>query len=233
MHDMKPVIISVHDVMPETLENVENILKTVLAGENKSNILLLIVPGLEWSQNQIQRLHALQGQGYEFAGHGWVHCIDGIKTTHHQFHSRLLSRNAAEHLSKSEDQIVSLLKNNYNWFKDHDFKLPNVYVPPAWAMGRIKRSSLKRLPFNCYEYTSGLFDVREGKFHRLPLVGFEADTRARAWFLRIWNRLNYWYSKDNKPLRVSIHPFDLNYRLAGQLTRILNQSKSIHWTEVA
>jgi predicted deacetylase len=229
---LTPAIISVHDVMPSTLGKVVNILETTLSDVPKEHVLLLVVPGLVWSPEQIVQLKALQNRGYELAGHGWHHGVKEIKTVWHRLHSVFLSRRAAEHLSLNVGELEQLLTNNYQWFKTHDFKLPKFYVPPAWAMGCISREALKRLPFYCYEYTTGCFDSGSGEFRVLPLVGFEADTRLRAWFLRIWNRINLQQAKALRPLRISIHPYDLDYRLSGQLRHIVNHCESVHWSSI-
>jgi predicted deacetylase len=229
---LTPAIISVHDVMPSTLGRVISILESTLSNIPNKHVLLLVVPGLDWSPEQIVQLKTLQNSGYELAGHGWQHRVNKIKTLWHGLHSIFLSRRAAEHLSLNVDELERLLTNNYQWFKNHDFKLPKFYVPPAWAMGRISRAALKRLPFHCYEYTTGCFDSQSGEFRSLPLVGFEADTRLRACFLRVWNRFNVQQSQALRPLRISIHPYDLDYHLSGQLRHIVNHCEAVHWSSI-
>ncbi len=226
---LKPAIISVHDVMPHTLDRVEQLLVNELQQFDPQCVLLLIVPGLDWSPGQMMRLRAFEAQGYELAGHGWVHCTRQINSVYHRLHSLFLSRTAAEHLSYNENELVQLLNNNYRWFKNHDFKLPKFYVPPAWAMGRICRSSLQCLPFCGYETTSRIIDVRSNQSKRMPLVGFEADTKLRAIFLQCWNRLNFCWSSPLRPLRISIHPYDTDYLIADQLQLMLTQVYAVHW----
>ncbi len=63
-----------------------------------------------------------------------------------------------------------------------------------------------------------MYDARERRFIRLPLVGFEADTAWRAWSLNLFNRANLAMAlMAGRSLRVSIHPQDLYYKLGGQV----------------
>lgn len=232
MNHRRPSVISIHDVMPHTLSRVERLLATALVRVPPAHVLLLVVPGLDWEPEQIESLKRLQNQGYELAGHGWVHKVDGIRTFYHKLHSFFISRDAAEHLSKTEQELISLLEQNIGWFKQHDFKSPKFYVPPAWAMGRIRESTLREFPISCVETTRGFLDLRTGRRRLLPLVGFEADTGFRAGFLRIWNRLNCWPVKALRPLRISIHPFDDDYLIRDQMHQLIEEAQTIHWSAV-
>jgi predicted deacetylase len=232
MTKKRPSVISIHDVMPHTLANVERLLATVLADIHPSHIMLLVVPGLPWQPEQIEQLKQLQSKGYELAGHGWTHNVQKIQTIYHRLHSFFISRDAAEHLSKTEQELLAMLEQNLGWFKQHDFKSPKFYVPPAWAMGRISQSTLRELPFSCVETTRGFHDLRTGRRCLLPLVGFEADTRFRAAFLRVWNRLNCWLAKTLRPLRISIHPFDDEYLIRDQMHQLIQEAQTVHWSSV-
>lgn len=218
--------------MPSTLERVEEILTTVLRHKDPSAITLLVVPGLEWQREQLQRLKFLEQQGYELAGHGWQHQATQITGYYHRLHSFLVSRQAAEHLSKPEWQLEQLMINNYQWFIDNDFKPPQLYVPPAWAMGNVSRSTLSRLPFRGYESTRGILHIESQRFTALPLVGFEADNTFRSLFLSLWNRINTAQATPLKPLRISIHPNDLQLSLANQLQELCKAAKAVNWRQV-
>lgn len=227
-----PAIVSVHDVMPSTFSNVQFLLETKLKQLRPEHILLLVVPGLEWNDAQIAQLKRWQRQGYELAGHGWVHQAKTISTWYHKLHSLLISRTAAEHLSLTESELVSLLKKNIDWFKQHEFELPQYYVPPAWALGRISREALREFPFLGIESTTGIELIQESKRRRLPLVGFEADTPCRAAFLRIWNRYNTYIAKTLRPVRISIHPYDHELLISDQLSFFLDRAETQHWRSV-
>jgi hypothetical protein len=99
---------------------------------------------------------------------------------------------------------------------DAGLKAPTLYVPPAWALGSINRVQLRSLPFDQVELLTGIYDCRADRFFRLPLVGYEADTRWRQIALRLVNTANQVAAVAScTPLRIAIHPFDLEYSLTG------------------
>lgn len=249
-----PAIVSVHDVMPDTLDRVESILSGPLQAFDPSNVLLLVVPGGDWQPLQIARLRTWQAQGYELAGHGWTHQVMAIRTPYHWLHSKLLSRRAAEHLSQKSTALQALLMRNAQWFLDKGFGLPALYVPPAWALGDLSLAQLQCSPFQAVETLGGLFEIASGCYYALPLAGYEADTPWRAWILGWFNRLAYGlvrravrsrarkYRQDPasacdaftsvRPLRLAIHPMDFEYYLCAELQHVLRQVYTVHWSSV-
>lgn len=217
----RPAIVSLHDVMPDTLDEVAWWLNNWLADIAPADLTLLVVPGLDWQPQQLAQLRRWQRQGYELAGHGWRHQVRRISTLYHRLHSTLVSRQAAEHLSLSEAELIELLQRNYQWFTDNDFQSPELYVPPAWALGQLSATARRHLPFHYLETTAGFHDLHAGRFQFLPLAGFEADARWRAPSLRLWNGLNRCFATSQRALRLSIHPHDHRYYLAAALQRWL------------
>lgn len=216
-----PAVVSVHDVMPDTLDEVAWLLDNWLADIPPADLTLLVVPGLHWQPHQLARLHDWQQRGYELAGHGWVHRAERVSTFYHRLHAALVSRRAAEHLSLSEAELTELIHRNHDWFDHHGFQSPSLYVPPAWALGKLGATALQHLPFRFLETTAGLHDLRRGRFRALPLAGFEADRRWRVPILRLWNGINRQLASSQRALRLSIHPYDHRYHLAGDLRRAL------------
>lgn len=211
-------LVSVHDVMPETRDRVSTLLRAMPEHIPPECIVLLVVPGRAWSADDRHWLHALQASGYELAGHGWLHQCAPPRSLYHRLHSLLLSRDAAEHLSLDAAAIADLIRANRQWFDEQGLAAPELYVPPAWALGRVSQSTLRKLPFRYYETLTGFYDSHQDRFRRLPVVGFEADTPARAALLRLINafqlRLARWLGR---PPRIAIHPYDSELYLAGDL----------------
>jgi predicted deacetylase len=222
-------MISVHDVMPETLGRVREIL-SLLEGAGVPPATLLVVPGKPWSRREIRCLRSLAERGHPLAGHGWVHKAPaGARTFYHRFHGRLISRDEAEHLSRPRAELSKLIQRCHAWFPSAGLPEPSLYVPPAWALGALALSDLTALPFRRYEVLRGFLDVRSRRFRWLPLAGFEADTTFRKVGLRLWNGLNRTVSRRlGIPLRISIHPGDLKLLLREDLRRMV----STPWTFV-
>jgi hypothetical protein len=215
------LLVSIHDVMPATLERVEAIFDR-LADAGLTPVTLLVVPGVGWTPDTLARLRALLARGGEAAGHGWRHEARAIRGWKHRLHSALISRNVAEHLALSRDEIASLIADNHAWFGDHDLPPPALYVPPAWAMGPVPRRMLDGLPFARYETLGGIYESATRRFQWLPMVGFEADTRFRAVTVGLFNACNRAVAgATERPLRLGIHPDDFDLALADDLARMI------------
>jgi hypothetical protein len=220
-HKTRPAIVSIHDITPDTLCQTLDIVE-LLQKQNVGPATLLVIPDADWSEGDLDVLRQLQASGHELAGHGWTHRCAGIRSWSHRMHSLLISRDLGEHLSLDADRIAALVARNHQWFADAGFDPPSLYVPPAWGMGPIRRRGLRALPFTMYEYLTGVYPAPTDTFTRLPLLGFEADTRWRRHTLRALNAFNSTAGRLlDKPLRIAIHPFDLSYHLAEDLRALL------------
>lgn len=214
-------LIAIHDVMPATLPRVEALV-TELRRRGHRAITLLVVAGRDWDNRDVDTLARWQREGIELAAHGWHHEARRIRRPYHLLHAAVLSRRAAEHLSLDADAIAALMQDAAAWFEQHGLDRPESYVPPAWALGRIGRQALRHLPYRQVEVTRGLVDTASGRLWPLPLVGFEADTRVREHFLRNWNRIQERRARRRGvPLRIGLHPDDMDLRLSGQLRALL------------
>jgi predicted deacetylase len=215
-------IVSIHDVMPETFPRVLRILN--LAQEARvPPPTLLVVPGKEWSPELLDTLRTLANQGHALAGHGWIHkATSGSRTLTHRAHGLLISRNEAEHLSLPREDVEALIQRCHRWFSTASLPEPELYVPPAWALGDLPLSALRSLPFRWYEVLRGMVHGQTGRIRWLPLAGFEADTTFRQLSLKLWNGLNAGVARGIRgPLRISIHPGDLDLLLQKDVKRML------------
>ena len=218
-------IVSIHDVMPETLPRVAELL-ALLDQAGAGAVDLLVVPGLGWAESEIETLAGWQRHGHRLAGHGWCHRAAHVRGWRHRLHSLLVSRDVAEHLALDADGIAALVSRCHAWFAAHDLAAPDLYVPPAWALGPISHARLSALPFARYEVLTGLIERRgeagAWRWRPLPMIGFEADTLWRAGPVWTWNALNAWHARAwRTPLRIAIHPHDLSLRLGGALRRTI------------
>jgi predicted deacetylase len=211
-------LVSIHDVMPETLAQV---LETVrfLEKEKVFPVTFLVTPGRQWSRAGVEELKSLQRDGYPLAGHGWHHEAGRFAGLRHRLHGLLISRNEAEHLCLSSSEIENRMLQCFHWFSSVGLERPLVYVPPAWAMGSITESRLKRLPYRIYETQAGIRDTAAGRFYPMPVTGYMADTPFRAAALRVVNGINRAFPCSF--IRIAIHPQDIHLALAGDLRRHL------------
>jgi len=210
--------VSIHDVMPETLPEVREIL-AYLSDRGIDRTTLLVVPGKAWSDDALQTLRDWQQAGHELAGHGWHHRVERRETLYHKVHGLVISRFVAEHLSLSANEIADLISRCHRWFGENGLQAPSLYVPPAWAMGRISRKALRRLPFDAYETLRGVYRAREDRFVPSPVVGFEADTFFRQQALRTTNGIARRIASHRGACRLALHPHDLHLRLRKDIDR--------------
>ena len=215
---------SIHDVMPATLPRIAELL-ALLEHNQIHAVRLLVVPGQSWRAEQIAILKRWQAAGHTLAAHGWHHKARHVRGLQHRLHAALISRDVAEHLALSGWEIQALMLRAAAWFERHGFARPQVYVPPAWALGSISRAQLVSTGYRRVEITGGELDVRSGHMHLQPLVGFEADTRLRALSLHAWNQAQMKLATlSNSTLRIAIHPHDLQLRLSASLRHIIQNA---------
>ncbi len=242
MHkDKLPAIVSIHDVMPHTLDDVDYCLAQ-LKNHGLQMAYLLVVPGLHWSSADHSRLKRYIEAGHILVAHGWRHRAERISSIRHRIHSKLVSRDVAEHLCLDSDGIVQLMQMSHAWFAQHGYPAPQLYVPPAWALGQVSMAALRQTGFLYVESTRGFVDIQNGKRIWLPLLGYETDTMVRALAVSQWNPINWSMSQfknrqrsgypiirqladqpTRQPIRLSIHPKDFELRLADDLHRALDK----------
>ena len=199
-----------------------------LAAADIRPVCVLIIPSGDWTAAHLATLRAWQAAGDVLAAHGWAHVAPPPRTLHHRLHSLLFSRDAAEHLSRTNADLHRIVDAGLQWFAEAGLQPPRLYVPPAWALGDYALSEFDAAPFDFVETLTGIYSVRSKHMTRLPLVGFEADTAIRAWTLRALNAANRILARiTGRPLRVAIHPNDLHLRLSDDVQRLLRHRQAV------
>lgn len=216
-------LVSIHDVMPETLSDVERIIAE-LAKAGWPPATLLVVPGRDWKPETIGWLRRHSERGHPLAGHGWCHSVPRLRSARHWLHSVLISRRAAEHYSLDALGVETLVRRCRGWFDRQRLPVPELYVPPAWAAGPARPREIARAGFRYVETLGGIYDHREGRQISLPVIGYEADTAFRAFCLRRLNAINLRRARGVGAVRLAIHPKDLDLRLADDLRAIIESA---------
>lgn len=210
-------LVSVHDLMPATMPAVRRTLD-LLERHQVHPVTLLVVPGTGWDAAGIEELRAFQRAGHVLAGHGWRHQAEQIRGLRHRLHSLFLSRNVAEHLALDAAGILALMRRCRDWFQAQDLAPPNLYVPPAWALGPIRTDALRHAGlFQQVEVFSGVLDTASGRLAKAPVLGYEADAALRVPVLRLWNALGRRRAPAAGALRIGIHPGDIDHPLCADL----------------
>ena len=215
-------LVSIHDVMPRTLDDVRAQLD-LLQSHGVRHVTLLVVPGRDWRPEQIDQLRAWEAAGHELAGHGWRHRARHVSGLKHRVYARLVSQNCAEHLSLTAREILDLLQRNRDWFEAQGLRPPGLYVPPAWALGPLPVTEYTVAGFHRLEDLRGLHDLRGGQRTIIPAIGFEANSRLRALALKAANGLNRMLAGGVGLLRLALHPHDLRLFLHEDVERALGR----------
>ena len=71
--------VTIHDVMPHTLEGVRALARLV-PSDQRPKVALLVVPGVPWQADQIECIRQLNDSGFPLAGHGWQHYTPNIRS---------------------------------------------------------------------------------------------------------------------------------------------------------
>ena len=212
---------SLHDVCPDSFDLAETIVERLsVAGVHP--LCILIIPSGDWAPRQLDALRRWERDGHTLAGHGWSHRSAPPRTIHHRLHSFFFSRDAAEHLGRTNAELQEIIQLGARWFASVGLTAPALYVPPAWAIGELPLRSFSETPYRWVETLTGIYSVRAHRFTRLPLVGFEADTRFRARALRGLNGMNRLVARAaGRPIRIAIHPHDFELLLADDLAQLV------------
>ncbi len=220
-----PIIWSVHDVTPASLGRCQTIVE-LLADVGVGEIAILIIPAGSWSERQLATLRRWEREGHLLGLHGWEHQSVEPRGIHHRLHSAVFSRDVAEHLGRPRSDVLDLVRRGLRWFEDASLSPPQLYVPPAWALGAMTAADVRGTPIRWIETLSGVYDAATRRYRHLPLIGFEADTRLRAWALRLSNHANTVVAAlARRPVRAAIHPNDLELALSSDLRRLVHSGR--------
>jgi len=220
-----PIIWSVHDVTPVSLDRCADLVG-ILVDAGVPEVAILVIPAGAWEERQLATLRRWERDGHLLGLHGWSHRAVAPRGIHHRLHAALLSRDVAEHLGRPRTEVLDLVRRGVNWFADVGLAPPRLYVPPAWALGNMTFDDIRDMSFRWLETLTGVHDAAAGRFRRLPLAGFEADTTLRAWSLGASNRANALAATMmRRPLRVAVHPHDLELRLGSELRQLVRAGR--------
>ncbi|MEX0386650.1 polysaccharide deacetylase family protein [Spiribacter onubensis] len=213
------VHLSIHDVMPDTLPQVEALIE-LCHDCGWPPPVLLVVPGAGWDHDGIETLRRWQDDGHELAGHGWRHRITRYGGLWHRLHGAFISRDVAEHLALDAEGILTLMRDCHDWFGARGLASPTLYVPPAWALGAVPRARLDEQPFDSIETMRGIYSVTSGRWRYRALLGYEAGNGLQYRALQVSNAVNR-ARAPRAGVRIGLHPRDAQLPLAGAMRRDL------------
>lgn len=215
------MILTIHDVEPG---NLPDIIEFVVRCE-KLGICAMIaaIPGRRWSRRDTMLLRSMKSNGgHEIAQHGYTHEASGpLRGIYTSLHSFLFSNGVAEHLTYSRSEMLNRIERGKEWLSS--ITDVNCYIPPAWASGNVRLCDYQRIGFGFVELMYGYADLHNRQFVVTPVIGFQATSRTRLHFLRLWNA--GCLTINHKIMRVAVHPEDIGGCMYNDLLNVVRRCR--------
>lgn len=213
---MKSLIISLHDVAPATGDASKEWMK--LLGERNLSVSMLVVPG-PWRGGDLISDHAFRDwltatvDGlHEVAQHGFSHTIDhndqpGVLG---RVIGDIAARGCQEFWSISEAEARNKLHNGLSILAKVGFR-PLGFVAPGWLISRDAVKAVRRVGFNYLTTHFFIRDLVSNKKYLAPVVCQRPNSTSTAKIAKLTRRLAMALRFTKLPIRVAIHPDDLNH----------------------
>ena len=218
----KSLIISLHDVTPRNYVRVRQQIEE-LAALDIHQTSLLVVPHfhgekqLDEDQAFCKWLLQLQGQGHEIVLHGWTHQVSNLKSQISNlkcpftwFYENLYTAGEAEFLNLDYKEAHTRIGKGLAMFRDLGLNTRG-FIAPAWLMNpNVERAAKDH---------GLIYSNTISKLIHLP-TDRSYSTRSCVWSTRafwrrvispIWNSYLFHRLNAVDPLRISLHPNDLDY----------------------
>ncbi len=237
------LIVSLHDVTPSTFDRVRRQVDE-LASFGVTRTSLLAVPCYHGNEKLgddpalVKWLCARQSEGHEVVLHGWLHQISNLKSLSRRggdqisnpspsplswFYRNLYTAGEAEFLTLNHGEARALIGHGLAMFNELGLRARG-FIAPAWLMNpEVERAAADQ----GLAYTNTISELV-----RLP-GGKRHATRSCVWSTRAawrrecslaWNALLFRRLHDVEPLRISLHPSDLEYPAVWRQIKGLIQS---------
>ena len=211
------LVVSVHDVSPQTQAACDAILKD-LAAVGLKECSLLVVPDYHGGGNFLEDpafcewLKEQDAAGHEIVIHGYYHLrgrrtSEGLRTI---FATRIYTADEGEFYDLDAATTTKLVLRARAEFEQLGLK-PEGFIAPAWLLSDAAAGVLRDL--GC-EYTTLLGEVRDlrnAKSYSSQSLVWSVRSAWRRVVSIAWNAVLYRTLASNPLLRISIHPVDVTY----------------------
>lgn len=229
------LIVSLHDVTASTFERVRRQVEE-LASLGVARTSLLAVPHyhgrerLDESPALADWLRKRESEGHEVVLHGWRHDVSNLKsqTSDHSprswFYRNLYTAGEAEFLNLNFDEASGLIGKGLAMF--HDLRLnARGFIAPAWLMNREVERAAAGHGLSYTNTISELIHLPEGTVHAARSCVWSTRAAWRRVCSLGWNSLLFQRLQGTDPLRISLHPCDLEYpAIWGHIKRLIQSA---------
>jgi len=213
---MSALVVSIHDVSPDTRDAVTFIL-SALARIGIRRTSLLVVPDYHrrgnitldpefcaWLREQV-------AAGHEPVLHGYFHerPRHSGETLRTRFFTRAYTADEGEFFDLPPDDARNFLK----WGRDELAQcagvIPAGFIAPAWLLNPTAEDAARDLGFDYTTRLRTVSDLARGRLYQSQSLCWSVRDRWRRRVSRLWNHLLFHALHPNSLFRISIHPVDL------------------------
>ncbi len=211
----RAVVVSIHDVAPLTRAAVAQML-TELSALGIARCSLLVVPNYHHLGSSlgdpsfVEWLRALERLGHEIVIHGFNHQRPRREgeSAHRKFITRIYTADEGEFYDLEYETALWLMQEAKEDFAAHGFR-PGGFIAPAWLLGAEAERAAIDAGFRYTTTLRGVRDFASGReFLSQSLVYSTRSGWRRALSLR-WNRILFRRLRNDRLLRIGLHPPDL------------------------
>jgi len=231
-------LVSLHDVTPAHLDRLERA-ETLLRETGVPHVAYFLVP-------DFHRTHPIAGDAsfmawcrrprpysIEWVLHGYYHLEDPTTSASSRWSAAIARRT----MTAGEGEFLALRTNEQRerLIRGRDAVesiagvAPRVFVAPAWLFDETLPRLLGELGFCYTEDHLAVMDVQSGDRRRCPAVTGATRSTIRRVSSRVVCPIAYAIARRLGPVRIAIHPFDLDHpRTADQSRRLIADAVAHH-----
>jgi predicted deacetylase len=228
------LVVSIHDIAPETRGVVEEIL-TQLGRKGVRVSSLLVIPqyhhrkSISDDPDFLKWLRTLQEQGHEIVIHGYFHSRPrrATESLSQLFVSRIYTQDEAEFFDLPYDDALERIRKGHAIFTAAGLQ-PVGFIAPAWLLNPPGEQAARDAGM---EYTTRLrtvLDLRSGQSFPARSLVYSVRNRWRRSVSLAWNRALFQTMTDHSLMRLSIHPPDYRFpEIWNQIERFVDDVREV------
>lgn len=210
---MKQLVVSLHDVAPATAESSRRWLELLEARSLRASLLVVPGPwrgqGLRSSAAFLSWLRRAESNGHEVVLHGWNHTRAIPPTGLRGRYGAVMARGCEEFWSLPYSAAMSKLGDGLAILRDEGFE-PVGFVAPGWLLSDESLRALRTLAMRYTVTHTRVIDVATAKSERVFVTSQRPGSVVGSALALGTHGLLAALTTLSRPVRVAIHPDDLN-----------------------
>lgn len=234
-NSFKALVISIHDVHINAVQEVEEILND-LQEKGVERVSLLVVPdyhgkGASGSRHGAfsEWLKQQEALGREIVLHGYFHLYKPRGSRGNLLGKRWITEvytaGEGEFYEIDYEAALQKLKQGNEVLNGREIR---GFIAPAWLLGREAERAVADVGFRYTVRLASVVDFQSGKTHRAPTLCYSTRNAWRRRCSLLWNPCLKYISAASPLLRISIHPPDWKFpALRSQILRLTTEALAV------